>query len=138
MLTFALIAWAVFAGALACGSSSAWRGSVGAMLGKNHDTGRVYVREVPSDMPAARAGLRPGDEIVAIDGKPVLAMSPDEVHRALAGAVGSKVKLSVHREKADGGDVEIEVERGPLKAPSEAPPTTEEQDSSKPPRGPAP
>src|SRR5690242_9449913 len=46
----------------ALGCASSWKGSVGAVLGKDNRTGRVFVREVPSGMGAARAGLEEGDE----------------------------------------------------------------------------
>ena len=83
------------------------------MLGKDNRTGRVYVRDAPADMAAARAGLEVDDEVVAIDGKAVLGMSPDEVHQALFGNVGSKVSLSIARQGTPPRRVIIE--RGPLR-----------------------
>jgi carboxyl-terminal processing protease len=96
---------------LACGGG--WQGSIGAILGKDNKDGRLFVREAPADMGAARAGLRSGDEIVAIEGKPAREMSVEQVHQALHGDVGTKVTLTVVR-----GGVErtLSVERGPLKA----------------------
>jgi carboxyl-terminal processing protease len=94
------------------GCASRWSGSVGAVLGKNNHDGRLYVREAPEDMQAAKAGIHLGDEVTAIDGKPVHDLTPDDVHKALAGAVGSKVKLTVVR---DGQTISFEVERGPLR-----------------------
>lgn len=85
---------------------------MGAVLGKNNQDGRLYVREVPADMGAAKVGIQAGDEVTAIDGKAVSSMTPDEVHAALAGAVGSKVKLTVVR---DGQALTFEIERGPLR-----------------------
>jgi len=87
-------------------------GSIGAMLGKNHDTGRVTVREVPPDMEGARAGLRPGDQILLIDGRDARHMSAEDIHDALIGPIGSKVALTVER---DGRIVRVEVRRGPLR-----------------------
>src|SRR6185436_6270271 len=75
----------------ACGGT--WTGSVGAVFAKDNRTGRVYVREAPADMGAARAGVLVDDEIVAIDGHPVLGMSTQQLHEALAGQVGTKVAL---------------------------------------------
>jgi S1-C subfamily serine protease len=91
--------------------SAGWSGSIGAILGKGNDDGRLFVREAPAGMGAARAGVAVGDELVAIDGKPVARMSPTEVHEALAGKVGTKVKLTVLR---GGTTTDVEVERGPL------------------------
>jgi C-terminal processing protease CtpA/Prc len=108
------IAWAVLvvflAGAGACSPST---GSVGAILGKDVHTGRLYVREVAPGMAAAFAGLRDGDEILAIEGNPVADMPPGEVHRRLQGSVGSKVTLLILR---DGLTHKIDVVRTALAA----------------------
>jgi carboxyl-terminal processing protease len=63
-------------------------------------------------MGAAKAGVQPGDEVTAINDKPVAQLTPDEVHKALAGSVGSKVKLTVIR---DGQTLSFDIERGPLR-----------------------
>lgn len=95
--------------AAACASN--WQGSIGALLAKDNRSGRLFVRDVPADMAGARAGLRLGDEVTAIDGKPVGTMGPDEVQKALRGKVGSKVTLTIARgeERRD-----VVVERGPF------------------------
>jgi carboxyl-terminal processing protease len=48
--------------------------------------------------PAYRAGLRPGDIIVAVDGKPTDNMSTSDVAEMLKGAKGTTVKITVLRE----------------------------------------
>ncbi len=50
------------------------------------------------DTPAARAGLKSGDVIIAVDGKP---LPGDDAMSPLKGEPGTKVKLSVLREDAD-------------------------------------
>ncbi len=90
---------------------AAGTGSVGAMLGKDNHTGKLFVREVPPAMAAAKAGLRDGDEVIAIDTIPVGEMSPQEVHQRLSGKVGTKVVLLIVR---DGTMERIEVVREPL------------------------
>lgn len=87
-------------------------GSIGAILGKNHATGRVTVREVPPDMGSARAGLRPGDQLLLIDGRDVRSMTAEQIHEALVGPIGSKVALTVER---DGRILRLEVLRERLK-----------------------
>lgn len=47
--------------------------------------------------PAERAGVRSGDHIVAIDNKSVRDRSPDDLIRAMRGAPGSKVVLTIKR-----------------------------------------
>jgi S1-C subfamily serine protease len=91
--------------------STTWTGSVGAVLGKDNANGRLFVRDAPAGMGAARAGLQVGDEVVAIDGRPVATMTPAEVHEALSGKVGTTVRITVIRE---GVKAERVVERGPL------------------------
>jgi carboxyl-terminal processing protease len=81
------------------------------VLGKSNADGRVFVREVPAGMGAARAGMAVGDELLTIEGKAVTGMSAEEVHEALAGKVGTKVRVTVMR---GGTIVELSVERGPL------------------------
>ena len=113
-LVLAVLASAATATTMGCASS--WKGSVGAVLGKDNRTGRVFVRDAPPGMPAERAGIRPDDEITAIDDVPVGKMTPEQVHEKLAGDVGSKVKLTVLRP----GDAprDVLVERGPLRGES--------------------
>jgi S1-C subfamily serine protease len=107
----ALLVSAVSTTAIGCASN--WKGSVGAVLGKDNRTGRVFVRDAPPGMPAERAGIRPDDEITAIDDVPVGKMTPEQVHEKLAGDVGTKVKLTV----LHAGDAprDVLVERGPLR-----------------------
>ncbi len=63
-------------------------------------------------MAGYRGGLREGDELVAIDEKPVDRMPPAEVAHTLRGLVGTKVNLVVIR----GSDrLNIRVERGPFR-----------------------
>ena len=104
---------------LATGCATDWRGSVGAVLGKDNRTGRVFVRDVPPGMAAERAGIAVDDEITAIDDVPVQKMSPQEVHEKLAGSVGSKVKLTVVHPHA--APRNVVVERGPLRKEELAP-----------------
>jgi hypothetical protein len=100
----------LFLGIVACGGS--WDGSVGAIFGKDNRTGRVFVREAPPGLGAARAGVREGDEVTEIDGKPVVTMSPEEVHRALGGKVGSRVTLVL---AGPAGVRTVAIERSPLR-----------------------
>ena len=66
------------------------------MLGQRAD-GRLFVRQVPPNLAAAREGVRTGDEILLIDGRDVRSMSMREVHQALEGQIGDRVKLTLVR-----------------------------------------
>ena len=83
-----------FAGVL-CGCA-AEVGTIGALLGQKPD-GRLFVRETPRGLAAARDGLVPGDEILLVEGKDVRQMGEQELYRALSGDVGTKVRLTVVR-----------------------------------------
>lgn len=62
-------------------------------------THQYYLRVVAArdDSPAAKAGIRPGDFVRLVDSRPTRDMSAFEGQRLLAGAAGSKVKLTVIR-----------------------------------------
>jgi carboxyl-terminal processing protease len=73
-------------------------------------TRQYYLRVIAArdGSPAARAGLRPGDYIRGIDGQPTRDMSVYEGMRRLAGAPGTKVRLTVLRgNAADPHDIEL-------------------------------
>jgi len=61
-------------------------GTVGAVLGQTPE-GRLFVRETPPRLAAARQGLAPGDEILLIDGKDVRQMGERELYATLSGDV---------------------------------------------------
>lgn len=88
-------------------------GSIGAVLGRDNASQALHVREVPPGLPAERSGLRPGDEIVMIDGVYVRDLPSAQVRERLRGAAGSAVELTVVR----GGEVRrVRVVRGELRA----------------------
>lgn len=70
------------------------------------------MRDAPPGLGGAKAGLLPGDVIIAIDGEDVRDLSPDEVRDRLRGVVGTTVRLTVER---DGQILHATVERAPFK-----------------------
>lgn len=84
-----------FGGAIGCAGDPA-RGTIGAVLLRKAD-GRVYVRDVPEHLAAYRAGIRPGDELLLIDGQDVRRFNDDDLRRSLSGLVGEPVKLTLAR-----------------------------------------
>jgi C-terminal processing protease CtpA/Prc len=96
----------------ALGCASAAPGTIGAQLGQQSD-GRLFVRGIPPGQGADRAGLALDDEILAIDGRPVTAMTQDDVKRAVRGDVGSTMVLRVERA---GVKRDVKVQRSPLES----------------------
>jgi len=88
-----LLAFGVLA-AIACTPP---RGTIGAVIAQDDQSGRLFVREVPPGLAADKAGIRPGDEILLIDGLDVRAMNPHQIHAALSGDVDAPVKLTLVR-----------------------------------------
>jgi carboxyl-terminal processing protease len=61
------------------------------------EDGLVKIVSPIDDTPAARAGLKPGDFIAAIDGTPIQGMSLDDAVARMRGPDGSKITLTVLR-----------------------------------------
>jgi C-terminal processing protease CtpA/Prc len=73
------------------------RGTIGAVIAQEPDTGRLFLRDVPPGLAAAKAGLKTGDEILLIDGVDVRVMDAKQIHAVLTGEVDAPVKLTVVR-----------------------------------------
>ncbi len=69
------------------------------------ENGIVKVVSPIDDTPAAKAGVKPGDLIVQIDGEPVQGMSLNDAVTRMRGPVGSEIKLTIKREGKDPFDV---------------------------------
>jgi C-terminal processing protease CtpA/Prc len=104
------------------GCGNAPIGSVGAVLGVDGESGTVVVREAREGLAAEKAGLRPGDEILMIDGVYVRDLGAAAVREKLRGPPGSSIDLTVVR-----GDsvLRVKVTRQPLAAPLPARPKEE-------------
>jgi carboxyl-terminal processing protease len=63
--------------------------------------GKIIVIAPFSGSPAYRAGIRPGDAILAIDGKPVENLIGSKVSDLLKGPKGTQVLITIAREGAD-------------------------------------
>ena len=61
------------------------------------DEGRVVVVTPIEGSPAARAGVRAGDVVLAVDGQPVTADRLEETIGRMRGALGTRVRLAVGR-----------------------------------------
>lgn len=82
-------------------------GGVGLVIGS--DDGIITVINPIDGTPADKAGLKAGDQILAIDGQPITNMQVDDVEDKLRGDPGSKVTLNVlHKEQTKPVDVVLE------------------------------
>ena len=71
------------------------------------EQGMVKVVSPIDDTPAARAGLRPEDYLIAVDDESIIGMQLSEAVDRLRGKVGSKVKIKVQRGQTEPFDVTI-------------------------------
>lgn len=77
--------------------------------------GNVYVSEPQEGSPALKAGLRPGDLFVKIDGDTVLGWKSDKVSSKLKGPAGTKVNVTVKRPYVTDSIIDIEITRAKIK-----------------------
>jgi carboxyl-terminal processing protease len=71
------------------------------------ENGLVKVVSPIDDTPAAKAGLKPNDLIVAIDGEPVSGMSLNDAVEKMRGPINSPIKLLIKRGSADPFEVTL-------------------------------
>lgn len=70
---------------------------IGAYVNTN-DLGQFYIVRPIRDTPADRAGLKPGDVVLAVNGDPIQGMVTDEVVAIVRGPEGEPVVLNILRE----------------------------------------
>ncbi|MDP2892481.1 MAG: S41 family peptidase [Bacillota bacterium] len=70
---------------------------IGIQVTQNPETYEIKITGVFKDSPAKKAGLLPGDIIIAVDGTDVTAMNVDEVVPMMRGEQGTQVKVTVLR-----------------------------------------
>lgn len=70
--------------------------------------GAPVVASISAGSSASRLDILPGDELIAIDGRPVMAESATELDLMLAGAKGSTATLTFERRRIDGSLARVE------------------------------
>lgn len=70
---------------------------VGVRLGQDQHTSDLIVVESLENSPATAAGIKSGDRLVRIDGKPTALMSVEDATEAIRGEVGTDVSLQISR-----------------------------------------
>ncbi len=71
------------------------------------EDGVVKVISPIDGTPAAKAGIKPGDYITAVNGQTVLGLSVNEAVKQMRGKVGESVTLTIAREKTDPFDLKL-------------------------------
>jgi carboxyl-terminal processing protease len=71
------------------------------------ENGIVKVVSPIDDTPAARAGLKPGDLITALDGQPVQGMTLPQAVDKMRGPINSEIRLTIQRKGRDPFDVKL-------------------------------
>ncbi|MGI8841671.1 MAG: S41 family peptidase [Caulobacteraceae bacterium] len=71
------------------------------------EEGVVKVISPIDGTPAARAGIKPGDYITAVNGQTVLGLSVNDAVKQMRGKAGEAVTLTIAREKTDPFDVKL-------------------------------
>ncbi len=74
------------------------------------ENGVVKVVSPIDDTPAFRAGLKPGDYIISLDGTPVIGMTLNEAVDKMRGKPGTKIKLTIRRNSEKPFDVVLKRE----------------------------
>ena len=71
------------------------------------EDGVVKVISPIDGTPAARAGVKPGDYITAVNGQSILGLSVNDAVKQMRGKIGEPVTLTIAREKTDPFDVKL-------------------------------
>ncbi len=79
---------------------------VGIGIRTERRSGRETVLYVFENLPAWKAGMRMGDEIVSVDGTPISDMSEQDMLRRIRGQAGAPLRLGIRRQ-AEGGEKEL-------------------------------
>jgi carboxyl-terminal processing protease len=88
---------------------------IGAILGKN-EQGNVIIISPIDGFPAKKAGLRPRDVIVEIDGKDATELSTDQAVDRIRGKKGTTVSLRIIRNEKE--DLKFDIVREEINVPS--------------------
>jgi carboxyl-terminal processing protease len=91
-------------------------GGIGVYIIQDPKTGAILIDPIEGN-PAIKAGIRPGDVIVAVDGKSTLGQKIDAVEREIRGPNGTVVSLTLKRHGSE-DNTTVRVTRAEIHVPS--------------------
>jgi carboxyl-terminal processing protease len=91
-------------------------GGIGVYIVQDAKTKQILVDPIEG-MPADRAGIKPGDEVLAVDGIPTAGLSLDQVEHEIRGPKGTNVRLLLKRHGTNARRT-VAVTRGQIVVPS--------------------
>jgi carboxyl-terminal processing protease len=80
---------------------------IGIRMELNEQTKKLTVVEAIENSPALKAGIKAGDTILAIDGKPTSQMKAEDASKLIRGRAGSKLTLRLARDGQSAFDVNL-------------------------------
>ena len=89
---------------------------IGVRLAIDKRTSEIYVVEAVKNSPAIKAGLKRGDRLIRINGKPTALMSIEQAQEAIAGDLGTEVSLQLSRRGK--GIFQVTLERSQIEIPA--------------------
>lgn len=89
---------------------------IGAELSKDIESKSIVIVAPLSGYPAEKAGIRPKDVVASIDDKSAFDITVTEAVKRIRGAEGTKVKLTIIRDKSQ--ELKFEIERAKITVPS--------------------
>lgn len=89
---------------------------IGIRLTIEESTSQITVVEPLADSPADEAGIKPGDRIVSINGKPTSLMSLEQASEEIRGEVGTDVSLKIAR--SGNSTFDVTLTRSQIELPS--------------------
>ncbi len=95
--------------------SSGEYGGIGSVILERNKN--VYISEPYENSPAAKAGLKPGDLIMSIDGRSMLGNDYTKASSLLRGQAGTKVMVKIKRPYTTDSIQEVEITRAKIQLP---------------------
>ncbi len=88
---------------------------IGVRMELNEKTKRLTVVEAIENSPALKAGVKAGDQILAIDGKPTQGLKVEDASKLIRGKAGSAIALRLRRGQ---NDFDLKLTRATIEVPT--------------------